>query len=73
MIEDNGILASVPGQSIAAALESLPPAATTEADQIVEIKADHIGPVRIDVIRRKAKHGKHSHWYWAAYRAEAVA
>lgn len=68
---DNGILAQVPGQFIAQASQTLPPAGTAEdRDYPVEIDAGHLGAVRITFRKQKAKHGKSSHWFWSAKRAE---
>lgn len=70
---DNGILAQVPGQFIAQASQTLPPAATAEdRDYPVEIEAGHLGPVRITFRKQKLKRAKHSHWFWLAQRAEKV-
>jgi len=70
---DNGILARVPGQYIAEALAQLPPI-NIAGDQIHEtvIEAGHVGKVRIFARKQLARHGKHSHWYWSAFRAAAV-
>lgn len=55
-MDDNGILAHVPGQYVAQALQSLPPPATAEdRDYQVEIDAGHAGMVRI-TYRRHAWH-----------------
>jgi len=71
MEADNGILTSVPGQFVSAAHDSLPPAAIAE-DRPYEvlIEAGHIGWVRLYMRRMKARHHKHSHWFWSVYRAE---
>lgn len=70
---DNGILAQVPGQFIAQASQTLPPAATAEdRDYPVEIEAGHAGQVRITFRKQKLKRAKHSHWFWLAQRADAV-
>ncbi|AZS78754.1 hypothetical protein ELS24_10055 [Achromobacter spanius] len=70
---DNGILAQVPGQFIAQASQTLPPAGTAEdRDYHAEIEAGHLGAVRITFRKQKLKRAKHSHWFWAAKRAEKV-
>ncbi|MDQ1759033.1 hypothetical protein DAI43_15500 [Achromobacter xylosoxidans] len=70
-MEDNGILEQVPGQYVAQAKQSLPPAATAEDREYpVEIDAGHAGLVRIFYRKQKAKRGKFSHWFWVAVRAE---
>lgn len=72
-MESNGILAQVPGQFIAQASQTLPPAGTAEArDYPVEIEAGHLGAVRITFRKQKMKRAKHSHWFWLAQRAERV-
>ena len=71
MYEDNGILAKVSGSDIARASRHLPPAATAE-DRTYEVvlEAAHIGWVKLYARRHKARHNKHSHWFWSVYRAE---
>lgn len=70
-MDDNGILGQVPGQYVAQAQQTLPPAATAEdRDYQVEIDAGHAGRVRIFYRKQKAKRGKFSHWFWAVKRAE---
>ncbi|MFY3311555.1 hypothetical protein [Achromobacter ruhlandii] len=72
-MEDNGILEQVPGQYVAQAALTLPPAATAEdRDHLVEIDAGHAGRVRLTFRRQKAKRAKHTHWFWSAKRADAV-
>lgn len=73
MEENNGILAEVPGQYVAQASLTLPPAAAAEDREYpVEIDAGHAGRVRIFYRKQKAKRGKFSHWFWQARRAEKV-
>ncbi|CAB3664078.1 hypothetical protein LMG26696_03527 [Achromobacter pulmonis] len=72
-MDDNGILEQVPGQYVAQAALTLPPAATAEdRDYTVEIDAGHAGLVRITFRRQKARRAKHMHWFWLAQRADAV-
>ncbi|ASC63590.1 hypothetical protein B9P52_04465 [Achromobacter denitrificans] len=72
-MEDNGILEQVPGQYVAQASHTLPPAATAEdRDYDVVIDAGHAGRVRLFFRKQKARRGKFSHWFWLAKRAEAV-
>ncbi|CUJ79884.1 hypothetical protein [Achromobacter sp. 2789STDY5608628] len=69
-MDDNGILEQVPGQYVAQAALTLPPAATAEdRDYPVEIDA---GLVRITFRRQKTRRNKTSHWFWSARRADAV-
>jgi len=72
MNEDNGILAKVLGPDISDALSLCPDPATTDADQVVEIEAQHIGRVRIYARRHKSSHGRSLRYFWMAYRAEEV-
>lgn len=70
-MEDNGILAEVPGQYVAEAALILPPAVTAEDREYpVEIDAGRAGMARIFYRKQKARHGKHSHWFWLAQRGE---
>ncbi|TAL87481.1 MAG: hypothetical protein EPN46_03920 [Candidimonas sp.] len=70
---ENGILASIPGQYVAEAIQLLPPVDTAEdRDYTVEIDAGHVGRVRIYARRQLARHGKHAHWFWLVNRAEAI-
>ncbi|WP_088158058.1 hypothetical protein [Achromobacter xylosoxidans] len=72
-MENNGILEQVPGQYVAEAKQSLPPAATVEdRDYEVVIEAGHAGTVRLFFRKQKAKRGKFSHWFWVAVRAERI-
>ncbi len=67
----NGILAQVQGNYIAAALRTLGPA-TREAPSHHEVlvEAGHLGTVRLFIEKKQARHGRHSHYFWSAYRAE---
>jgi len=72
-MDDNGILEQVPGQYVAQAARTLPPAATAEdRDYPVEIDAGHAGLVRIIFRRQKARRAKHMHWFWLAKRADKI-
>lgn len=70
-MNENGILAAVPGQYVAQASLTLPPAATAE-DRLYEvvIEAGHAGRVRLFFRKQKARRAKHSHWFWLALRAD---
>ncbi len=73
MSDYNGILASVPGEYIAEAINALPDAETAEdRDYEVVLEAGHVGMVRLYACRKKARHGKHTHWFWSVHRAESV-
>lgn len=70
-MEDNEILEQVPGQCVAQAKQSLPPATTAEdRDYPAEVDAGHAGHVRLFFRKQKAKRGKFSRWFWVAVRAE---
>lgn len=70
----NGILPTVRGDYIASALAGLPaPTRDGIAEHQVVIDAGPAGRVRLYIERKTARRGKHSHCYWSAYRAEAVA
>lgn len=72
-MEDNGILEQVPGQYVARAALTLPPAAAAEdCDHSVEIDAGHAGRVRITFRRQKTRRAKRTHWFWQAKRADAL-
>ncbi|CAG9172984.1 hypothetical protein CURE108131_21135 [Cupriavidus respiraculi] len=69
----NGILAQVPGDYVAAASLTLaPPTAAGPLHQEVEVDAGHVGRVRLFFEQKVARRGRHSHRFWAAYRAEPV-
>ena len=71
--EPNGILGSIPGETVAAADKLLPPHATAAADAraTVEIEgADWVGRVRITFRRHAWKHGKAHMTGWVAVHAE---
>jgi hypothetical protein len=67
----NGILGRVQGDHIAPGLQSLGPAtATAPSHHEVLIDAGHLGTVRLFIEKKLARHNRHSHYYWSAYRAE---
>ncbi|CAG9172332.1 hypothetical protein CURE108131_23285 [Cupriavidus respiraculi] len=67
----DGLLSRVPGQHVAEASLTLPdPAPGQHAE--AEIDAGHVGRVRIFFEVKTARRGKHSHQFWAAYRAEPI-
>ncbi|RDK06453.1 hypothetical protein DN412_31180 [Cupriavidus lacunae] len=69
----NGILARIPGQYVSAALGLLPPAASTLArHQEIEMDAGPAGRVRFFAEKMRARHHRHSHYFWSVYRAEPV-
>jgi hypothetical protein len=69
----NGILPQVPGDCIAeASLQLAQPTLAGPLHQEVEIDAGHVGRVRLFFERKTARRGRHSHQFWAAYRAEPV-
>lgn len=67
----NGILAQVQGHHVAAALQTLGPATRDAPDHHeVLVEAGHLGTVRLFIQKKLARHNRHSHYYWSAYRAE---
>lgn len=69
----NGILGRIPGQYVSAALSLLPPAASApECHQEIEMDAEPSGRVRFFAEKKRARHHRHSHYFWSVYRAEPV-
>ena len=69
----NGILAKIPGDVIARGLGTLPSASSSGADtHVITITLPDFGKVEVYVERKRVRHGRHSHSYWQACRAEAV-
>ncbi|MFJ4294099.1 hypothetical protein ACIP1U_30705 [Cupriavidus sp. NPDC089707] len=70
---ENGILGSIHGQYIAAALGTLGPATRESANhhQVI-VEAGHAGTVRLFIEKKRAQHGRYTHYFWSAYRAGAV-
>lgn len=69
-MEDNGILAQVPGEYVSQGKRDLPPpAAAEDRDYTAEVDAGHVGRVLITYRPQKHKRGKSSHWFWVAVRA----
>ncbi|WP_434033613.1 hypothetical protein [Cupriavidus sp. a3] len=68
---ENGILGQVHGQYIAAAIGTLGRATREAPDRHeVVIEAGHAGTVRLFIEKKRARHGRYSHYYWSAYRAD---
>ncbi|GAA0532514.1 hypothetical protein [Pigmentiphaga daeguensis] len=71
--DDNGILGQLHGEAIAQATNALPdPATATDLNPSVLITVERVGRVRIRFVRKQARRAKHSHYFWAATRAERV-
>jgi len=69
----NSILGSIPGQYIAAGLGTLGRATRESADHYeVIVEAGHAGTVRLFIEKKRAQHGRYTHYFWSAYRAEPV-
>lgn len=70
--EEASALARIPGQYIAKALNTLPPAETAALD-VMEVLIDvpSLGAVRITAKRMKHKRGRFTHYFWTADRATA--
>jgi hypothetical protein len=74
--DDNGILASVPGQFVAQAGRLLPdPACAVDDEMSVEIDADWAGRVRLTFRKRRYSRpkGKSSYVAWLCWRADPIA
>jgi hypothetical protein len=69
----SGILVRIQAQYVAAALNLLPPAASsTTKHREVEVDAGPDGRVRFFAEKKEARHHRHSHHFWSVYRAEPV-
>lgn len=68
---DKNILARVPGQYIARALQTLPKAESAPVDAIMEASIDvpGIGMVRVTAKRVRHKKGKYVGYFWTAEKA----
>jgi len=71
LITDNGILAHVQGQWIAAASHMLPPPDKAPDDLMSSvIEEPYLGRIRVVHQRTLIRHGKHRHWAWLPVRAD---
>ena len=69
--DDNGILTSVPGQYIGAAVSQCPDARTAPMDTYnVTIEAGWVG--RVSITCRRVRDRRFGRWFWTAVRAERV-
>lgn len=70
---DNGCLALVRGEEVAAGNNSLPkPETSAETVMVVEVDTQRLGLVRIDYHVKINKRGKAIYRYWTAVRADKV-
>ncbi|GLC97841.1 hypothetical protein Tamer19_72500 [Cupriavidus sp. TA19] len=68
---ENGILGQIHGQYIAAAIGTLGrPTREAQDRHEVIVEAGHAGTIRLFIEKKRARHGRYSHYYWSAYRAE---
>ncbi|HKU28802.1 MAG TPA: hypothetical protein VJQ54_25245 [Candidatus Sulfotelmatobacter sp.] len=68
---ENGILGQIHGQYIAAAIGTLGRATREAPDRHeVVVEAGHAGTIRLFIEKKRAQHGRDSHYYWSAHRAE---
>ncbi len=68
---ENGILGQIHGQYIAAAIGTLGRATREAPDHHeVVVEAGHAGTVRVFIEKKRARHGRYSHYFWSAYCAE---
>ncbi len=73
-MEPNGILVQVPGEYVSRASKKLPsPELSTVIEHEAVIDVPYLGAVRIFFRRQQARHHKHAHYFWLAWRAELVA
>ena len=70
--DDNGILTSVPGQYIGAAVSQCPDARTAQSDtHQVEIDAGYVG--RVVITCKRVRERRFGRWFWSAVRADPIA
>lgn len=70
---DNGILAYVGGQYIAAGSAKLPAAKSSEPEErTAMLEVPDLGLVRITYRLNSYKHGRSRHWHWLAVKADRV-
>lgn len=70
---DNGILAGIRGEEIAAGNQRLPPPGPGQSERLsVEVDTLYNGRVLITYRLQSYKRGKSHYWRWAASRAAAV-
>ncbi len=72
---DNGILAQILGQHVAAGSKQLPPPSDIQPAELVtelDVGRPH-GLVRIRYKLMRHRHGKSVNWFWTAIHAEQVA
>lgn len=73
MWADNGCLALVRGEEVAAGNNSLPsPGGAVDPVMVVELDTQRCGLVRIEYHLKIHKRGKTRHRYWNAVRADRV-
>lgn len=67
-----GILGAVQSQDVSAALQTLgePSSATMRQHREVLVEAGGLGLVRLFIELKCSRHGRSSHYFWSAYRAE---
>ena len=72
-MEDNNIIARIPGQYLAAAEYGLPDA-TTSSERELQAKADVPGHGRVLIIfeRKTHKRGKNTHTWWCAKHVKVI-
>lgn len=70
----HSILAKVAGGQISQVIKGLPDPADDHRDtRPVTIEVPHVGRVQIIFVRKLARHGKSSHWFWCADSADREA
>lgn len=74
-LAENGMLASVPGEYIAAAMQQLPRASADlaeEPERRVEVDVPDFGRVRITLMVNGYRRGRAKFWHWVAVHAEQI-
>lgn len=71
---DNGILASIPGEYVSKATSGFPEAVTVPWKTVreSELEVPGIGRVRFTAEAMNFKHGRSTHYYWSVKRAVLV-
>lgn len=71
-MDDNGILAKIPGEYVAKAILPLPKPTALRPDCEVELDVPGIGRVRFTAHCHKSNHGKNVSYFWSVSKAVKV-
>lgn len=70
---DNGILRQVPGDSLAAGIEQLPPPGDGQPQTMtVEVDGGHVGRVRVTYQLMCHRNRRKTHYFWTPSHAEPI-